>query len=63
MSWNKLLGITKIKRQVARYTGIPTTKSGRSKKINRFMFSGISLSSIMFICLCGCLILYVFGGK
>ena len=32
---NKALGITKVKRKVAKATGIPTTKSGRAKKAAR----------------------------
>lgn len=32
---NKALGITKVKRKIAKATGIPTTKSGRAKKAAR----------------------------
>lgn len=32
-SWRKALGINKVKRKIAKATGIPTTKSGRQKKI------------------------------
>lgn len=31
-SWNRLLGISKIKSDISRTTGIPTTKSGRQRK-------------------------------
>lgn len=34
-SLSRALGIDKIKRQIARETGIPTTKSGFEKKIGR----------------------------
>ncbi len=34
-SLSRALGIDKIKRQIARDTGIPTTKSGLEKKIGR----------------------------
>lgn len=34
-SLSRALGIDKIKRQIARETGIPTTKSGLEKKIGR----------------------------
>ena len=32
-SWKRALGITKIKQQIARETGIPTTKQGLERKI------------------------------
>jgi len=31
-SWRRALGITKVKRAIARQTGIPTTRSGRQRK-------------------------------
>lgn len=34
-SLSRALGIDKVKRQIARETGIPTTKSGLEKKIGR----------------------------
>lgn len=32
-SWKRAVGITRVKQQIARATGIPTTKSGRQRKI------------------------------
>jgi hypothetical protein len=32
-SWKRLLGITGVKQQIARGTGIPTTQSGLERKI------------------------------
>lgn len=32
-SWKRFLGITKLKQQLARKTGIPTTKQGLERKI------------------------------
>ena len=32
-SWKRALGITKIKQQIARETGIPTTRHGLERKI------------------------------
>ncbi len=32
-SWKRALGITEVKRKVARKTGIPTTKGGLERKI------------------------------
>lgn len=36
-SLNRLLGITAAKRKIAKETGIPTTKSGRDRKIGRMI--------------------------
>ena len=32
-SWKRALGVTKVKRKIARVTGIPTTRQGRRAKI------------------------------
>lgn len=34
-SWKRALGITQVKQQVARQTGIPTTKAGVERKIGK----------------------------
>ena len=34
-SWKRALGITSAKRKVAKLTGIPTTKSGRQRKLGK----------------------------
>ena len=34
-SMNKALGITDAKRKIAKATGIPTTKQGRKRKVER----------------------------
>ena len=34
-SWKRALGITKVKRNIARETGIPTSKSGLERKIGK----------------------------
>lgn len=34
-SWRRALGITRAKHQVARETGIPTTKQGQERKLGR----------------------------
>lgn len=39
-SWKRFLGITKIKRDISRKTGIPTSKSGRQQKIGRLVTKG-----------------------
>ena len=40
-SLNKALGITDLKRKIARKTGIPTTKSGLEAKIGRMVMKGL----------------------
>ena len=37
-SWKRALGITRLKQMIARKTGIPTTKEGRQRKIERMFF-------------------------
>lgn len=32
-SWKRFIGITQVKQEVARQTGIPTTKQGLERKI------------------------------
>jgi len=34
-SWKRALGITKVKRKIAKATGIPTTKAGRQRKLGK----------------------------
>ena len=48
-SWKRATGVTKAKRKIAKFTGIPTTKQGRRNKAVRIMSGG------------GCLI-YIIGG-
>ncbi len=36
-SWKRALGISSAKSKIARKTGIPTSKSGRQKKLGRFL--------------------------
>ena len=35
-SWKRALGITKAKRKIAKWTGIPTTRQGRRAKFGRW---------------------------
>lgn len=52
-SWKRSTGISKIKRKIARETGIPTTKSGRKKKIKKIATGGgcalVVLASVLII--------------
>ncbi|MBP3840671.1 MAG: hypothetical protein IK997_00935 [Bacilli bacterium] len=34
-SWKRAVGISYAKRKIAKVTGIPTTKSGRQKKVGK----------------------------
>lgn len=36
-SWKRALGITSAKRQIAKATGIPTTKAGRQRKVGKLL--------------------------
>ena len=40
-SLSRALGIEKVKRQIARETGIPTTKSGLERKIGLILITAI----------------------
>ncbi|HZW77336.1 MAG TPA: hypothetical protein VFF21_03400 [Flavobacteriaceae bacterium] len=39
-SWKRFVGISNVKRQISRKTGIPLTKSGRQQKIGRMVSKG-----------------------
>ena len=36
-SWRRALGVTKAKRKIAKATGIPTSRSGRQRKVGHFL--------------------------
>ena len=38
-SWKRALGITALKQRIARKTGIPTTRQGRRRKMERALFN------------------------
>ena len=40
-SWKRALGITKAKQNIARKTGIPTSKSGIERKVGGFILKKI----------------------
>lgn len=46
-SWKRALGITNAKRKIAKATGIPTTRSGRQRKIGRMITGGGCLVPIL----------------
>ncbi len=41
-SLNRFLGVTKVKQQIARKTGIPTTKQGLERKIGNEIIKSIT---------------------
>lgn len=47
-SWNRALGITKAKQDIARKTGIPTTKEGRKRKVERLTFNILTASIALY---------------
>lgn len=36
-SWKRALGVTSAKNKIAKATGIPTTKSGRQRKLGKLL--------------------------
>jgi len=40
-SWKRALGVTKTKQNIARATGIPTTKQGRKRKAQNMLWKAI----------------------
>lgn len=59
-SWKRALGVTKAKRKIARVTGIPTTRSGRQRKVGKAM--GCLLPILIFaVCLASLLTLLIWS--
>jgi len=51
-SWKRAVGITRVKQNISRRTGIPMTKSGRQRKVGKMMTGGGCLiNAIMIISL------------
>jgi len=48
-SWKRAIGISNIKRKISKTTGIPTTKSGRQRKIGKTITGGGCLVSILVV--------------
>lgn len=46
-SWRRATGVTKLKRDVAKITGIPTTKNGRNAKFWRMLTGGGCLVNVI----------------
>lgn len=46
-SWKRLTGISAAKSRFARATGIPTTRSGRQRKVGRMVTGGGCLMTIL----------------
>lgn len=40
-SWKRALGITQAKQQIARKTGIPTSKAGLERKVGKMIIKSI----------------------
>lgn len=36
-SWKRATGVTKVKREISKATGIPMTKAGRQKKVGKIL--------------------------
>jgi len=48
-SWKRALGITRAKQRFARATGIPTTRSGRQRKVGKAAGCGCMLPALGFL--------------
>jgi hypothetical protein len=51
-SLNRALGVTNAKRKFAKATGIPTTRSGRQRKIGKMVTGGGCLLPILIVLVC-----------
>lgn len=40
-SWKRAIGLTQVRQQLARKTGIPTSKAGMERKIGNFIINAI----------------------
>lgn len=40
-SWKRALGVTKVKREVARKTGIPTSRAGIERKVGSIIVNAV----------------------
>lgn len=40
-SWKRALGVTKVKRKIAKATGIPSTKAGRKRKAQNMLWKAL----------------------
>jgi len=58
-SKNRALGITNAKKRIANTTGIPTTKSGRQRKVGRTLTGGGCLMHVLLIFLIILLAFYI----
>lgn len=56
-SWKRATRITKIKRDFARKTGIPTTRSGRKRKVKRILKRTATGGGCIFTILIGMVII------
>lgn len=48
-SWKRAVGVTRVKQNISRKTGIPLTKSGRQRKIGKMVTGGGCLLPIVAI--------------
>jgi len=48
-SWKRLVGISRVKSNISRKTGIPLTRSGRNQKIGRIVTKGCFGSMLLLL--------------
>jgi len=49
-SWKRAVGVTNAKRKISKITGIPTTRSGRQRKIGGMITGRGCIIPILFVC-------------
>jgi hypothetical protein len=60
-SWKRVVGITRVKQNISRRTGIPMTKSGRQRKIGKMVTGGGCLLNSISIAFFLLLVLIIFS--
>ncbi|MEJ5302333.1 MAG: hypothetical protein HPY80_10305 [Bacteroidales bacterium] len=58
-SWNRFLGISRVKYNISRKTGIPLSRSGRQQKIGRLVTGGCLPMMLFWLTLPAILLLLV----
>lgn len=59
-SWKRAIGITNAKRKISKTTGIPLTKSGRQRKVGRYVTGGCAIPFVLTISFLSALIALLF---
>lgn len=58
-SWKRATGITSAKRKIAKATGIPTTRSGRQRKVGRMMGCLVYMIGCILLITIGLILMFI----